>query len=262
MPLIEARKKYTFNPNLETFEIHTHTTYEIFCFLSGKAKYYVEGNIYNLKPGDILIMKKAEAHSLLISADIPYERITVNFNNSALLNDSTLDLLSFFDNKPLGKNNRFAASKFNNTNWIYYLENICNSNNEYEKRIYLTILLNELCNNYCNITDDEIYYDNISLILDYINQHITKNITLDQLCNHFHISQAQLNRKFNKMVGTTVYKYITTKRLLLAKELLKGGKQPTAIYNECGFNDYCTFYKAYKEKFKVSPKLDFVNSKC
>ena len=60
---LEAFKNYTKKPNLNMFTPHTHNNYEIFCFLSGDAKYFVEGNIYNLKPGDILIIKKSEGRT-------------------------------------------------------------------------------------------------------------------------------------------------------------------------------------------------------
>lgn len=36
-------------PSEVGFHMHTHDYYEIYCFFSGNAKYYIEGNIYNLK---------------------------------------------------------------------------------------------------------------------------------------------------------------------------------------------------------------------
>lgn len=258
-PILIAHKTYTKKPDLDMFKMHTHDTYEIYCFLSGSAKYYVEGNIYNLKIGDILIIKKAEAHTLLINAEAPYERIVVNFNTNALLCDSKAKLLNFLNNKPLGKNNRYAASKFTNTNWLYYLENICRSDTEYEKRIYLTVLINELARHYNELNTDDTLPDSTSDIIGYINSHLTENISLDSICAHFYLSKSHLNRKFKQMTGSTVWEYIITKRLLIAKELLKNGEHPTTAYIKSGFNDYCTFYRAYKTKFKVSPKTDFIS---
>ncbi len=258
-PIIVANKNYTQKPDLDMFQMHTHDTYEIYCFLSGNAKYYVEGNIYNLRSGDILIIKKAEAHTLLINTEAPYERIIVNFNIDALLGDNKELLLNFLNNKPLGKNNRYAASKFSNTNWLYYLHNMCNSNTEFEKRIYLTVLIHELSQHYNDISIDESHPDSTSDIIEYINTHLTENISLDSICSNFFLSKSHLNRRFKQMTGSTVWEYIITKRLLIAKELLKNGVHPTTAYTKSGFNDYCTFYRAYKTKFKVSPKADFIS---
>ena len=118
-PCIEALLSYTENPNLFKFNMHTHDTYEIYCFLSGNAKYFVEGNTYPLKPGDILVMKKAEAHSLLINSHNPYERIVVNFNSDAIGENVRTKLANFLDSRPLGVKNRYPASLFKGTQWHY-----------------------------------------------------------------------------------------------------------------------------------------------
>lgn len=254
---LSAHKSYTQKPSLNDFHMHTHDNYEIYCFLSGAAKYFVEGNIYNLKPGDILIIQKAEVHSLLINADTPYERIYINFNHDALLGENTAEALSFLDNKPLGKNNRYSASKFKDMHWMYYLEKICSTEDIYEKRLYLTVLVRELHNHYPEICEDVSYHDSISDIIEYINLHLTEQISLETVCKHFFLSKSHLNRKFKRMTGSTVWKYVLNKRLLFAKELLQNGEHPTAVHIKSGFNDYCSFFRAYKSKFGVSPKNDY-----
>ena len=229
--------------------------------MSGTAKYFVEGNIYKLKPGDILIIKKAEAHSLLISSKVPYERIVVNFNQEALLEDYPHEAILFLDNKPLGKNNRYTATKFSDMRWLYYLEIICSSQDYYEKRLYLTILLRELKKHYHEICENSIKADSTSDIIEYINRHLTEELSLDSICENFYISKSQLNRKFRRITGSTVWEYILTKRLLLAKELIQNGEHPTTAYIKSGFNDYCTFFRAYKIKFGVSPKNDLKHNR-
>lgn len=176
-------------------------TMSFFCFISGDAKYFVEGTIYSLKSGDILIMKKAEARSLLINSCVPYERIVINFNADAVLGNP--DLIDFIDNRPLGTHNRYPASIFKNTNWLYYLKKICSAESMNEKQIYLTVLLTELSKNYSKIQENiPPAKDNIIDIISYINTHLTENLSLDIICNNFYISKAQINRKFKHMTGS------------------------------------------------------------
>lgn len=259
--MIYSHKAYTEKPDLEMFNMHTHDDYEIYCFMSGSAKYYVEGNIYSLKSGDILIIKKAEAHTLLINKDIPYERYIVNFTEDSVLGENAKDLISFLDSKPLGSNNRYSFSQFNQKHWLYYLEKICESNNQSQKEIYLTVLLNELCECYNEINSSNTIYDSTQEIIVYINSHLTEKISLENICERFYLSRSQLQRKFTKTTGTTVWDYIQTKRLLLAKELLQNSERPTSCYLKCGFNDYGSFFRAYKLKFGTSPKNDFMYKK-
>lgn len=254
--MITAAINFTKDPSTIKFNMHTHDNYELFCFLSGDAKYYVEGNIYPLKPGDILIMKKAEAHSLLVTKQTPYKRIVINFNSDAIDKTVRSQLAEFLDSRPLGMNNRFSSSFFADTNWIYYMEKICKSDDIHIQSIYLTVLLSELCEGFPKIKSQEVSNEQIIDIVKYINANLSEELNLDVICDQFFISKSHLNRKFKKIIGTTVWEYITTKRLLLAKELLQNGATPSVVYSQCGFMDYCTFYRAYKAKFHVSPKTD------
>ncbi len=259
-PIIEIHKNFTKDPSVTKFNIHIHDNYEIFCFLSGNAKYFVEGNFYPLKSGDILIMKKSEAHSLLIINPIPYERIVLNFNSDAISENVRNKLINFLDNRPLGTNNRYSASLFNDTNWLYYLERIRSCDDINKKSVYLTVLLFELCERFPEIKTQETSKGGIMDIVKYINSNLSGELSLDTICDRFFISKSHINRKFKKLIGTTVWEYITTKRLLLAKELLQTGTLPTDVYLKCGFKDYCTFFRAYKNKFGVSPKKDFIKN--
>ena len=240
--------------------MHTHDTYEIYCFLSGNAKYFVEGNTYPLKPGDILVMKKAEAHSLLINSHNPYERIVVNFNSDAIGENVRTKLANFLDSRPLGVKNRYPASLFKGTQWHYYLKKICESSDINEQSVYLTVLLSELQSRFSEIETQDRSSGEIMDIVKYINDHLSEELNLDIICDRFFISKSHVNRKFKKIIGTTVWEYVSAKRLLFAKELLQTGVSPTEAYLKCGFRDYCTFYRAYKTKFGVSPKIDVLKN--
>ena len=67
-------------PDPKNFPIHAHEFMEALCFLSGRGEYLVEGSTYSLHPGDILVMRPAEAHKLMITPEEPYERIAVHFS--------------------------------------------------------------------------------------------------------------------------------------------------------------------------------------
>lgn len=255
-PLIVSGCNYTEKPDLSRFRMHTHEDYEIYCFLSGDAQYFVEGTVYNLKPGDILIMKKAEAHSLLIHTPVPYGRVIVNFEVEALLGEDREEMRAFLDARELGKDNRYAASLFKDRHWQYYLGRICEAGDMGEKRLYLTILVHELYENRDKIGREELPRDTSKDIIAYINEHLTDDLDLESICSRFYLSKSQLNRKFKRVTGSTVWEYISAKRLLLAKEFLQKGEAPTHVAERCGFHDYCTFFRAYKRRFGISPKED------
>ncbi len=255
-PYFYAQKSYTKEPDVEKFAAHTHGGYEIFCFLSGDAKYYVEGNIYNLNEGDILLIKKAETHSLLINTSIPYERYVVVFGPECLLGDYAKSLIQVIDQKPLGKYNKIYFK--DKEHILYLLEQVCSVTSFEEKQIYLTVLLNEICKNlYLNKSEELNIVKDIEII-EYINQNLMKISGIEEICGKFFISAAQLSRKFKAMTGSTVWNYIVTKRLLIAKELLSQGVMPHTVSEICGYEEYSSFYRAYKLHFGSSPKDDCI----
>ena len=67
------------------FELHLHKSFEIFCFISGNADYMVEGKIYSLRPGCIMLMRNTELHKVLINTNEPYERYVINFYPEELI---------------------------------------------------------------------------------------------------------------------------------------------------------------------------------
>lgn len=91
-------------------------------------------------------------------------------------------------------------------------------------------------------------------VLEYINEHYSEPITLDDLAARFFISKYHLLRKFDKQVGTSVHRYIQQKRLMIAKQLLSSGVAPTDVYHHCGFGDYANFYRAFKAEYSLTPK--------
>ncbi|MBQ8203186.1 MAG: helix-turn-helix domain-containing protein [Clostridia bacterium] len=252
------RKTVTVKPDPKSFFLHTHECYEIYCFLKGGAKYLIEGNIYNLKPGDILLIKKHEAHMLILTKDyVPYERIVVHFDMDSVLGETANKFLTFINKKEFGKDNCYRFSDYGDTHLSYFLEKACYSKDGNQRNLYLTVFLDELCGLSPSKEQTDQNKDNLPEIIKYINHHLTENITLEKICEKFFISKPHLIRKFKNMTGVTVWSYIRSKRLLLAKEQLQNGGQPTQVAISCGFNDYCSFFKAYKNTFGVSPKEDY-----
>ncbi len=258
---LTVSKSYTELPVLDFFKLHTHDVYELFCFLSGSADYYVEGSIYNLKKGDILIMKKAESHRLLIKRSLPYERIVVNFSRDDIYSELSEKIINFIDNRPLGKYNKYSISDYKEKNLLYFLERMTKTETTSEKKLYLNLILNELCAKYPT-SESETANNDFSGVVAYINEHLTEEISVGNLAKVFFMSKTHFSRQFKKLLGSTAWEYITAKRLIIAKELLSQGEKPTEIFSKIGFNDYCTFYKAYRSRFGNSPKQDYkVNTK-
>ncbi len=248
------------SPQKEDYYVHIHNdVHEILLFLVGSAYYYVEGNRYDLMPGDLLLMRKGEVHHLVLTATTRYERILLNFDFPSIINlDPDNRLLRPFLNRKLGHFNHYRAALFPDNRWNYYLEKIAQATDTYQKIYYLLPLLNELNEAFPIVQNDVVEKENnIAIpILKYINSHLTENLSIELLAERFYMSRPHLSRIFKQYAGVPVWGYITAKRLLLGRELLQSGIPPTQACTQCGFHDYTSFYRAYVKQYGVMPKDD------
>lgn len=63
-------------------------------------------------------------------------------------------------------------------------------------------------------------------VLHYINEHYPDELSLDLLSAKFFISKYHLSHEFHRLVGTSVYRYIIQKRLVIAKQMLATAWRP------------------------------------
>ena len=91
-------------------------------------------------------------------------------------------------------------------------------------------------------------------MLNYINDHYHEELSLDLLASRFFVNKYHLSHEFNRLVGTSIYRYVIQKRLVIAKQMLSDGLPPTDVYQHCGFGDYSNFYRAFKAEYGISPK--------
>lgn len=244
------------------FNMHTHESYELYGFVSGKGTYWVEGTSYALECGDILIMRPAEAHYIEVSDAEPYIRFSINFNAELFLSiDPNGKLLEPFNSRKIGTFNRYRAKDFRSNAYSTFIKNITTDSGDRRLQIITNLLplLNEISCAFDLTTETEAVKSLDNRIISYINRHISENITLDDICGKFYISKAQLCRIFKKATTSTVGEYITVKRLVNARQLILSGTSPTKAYLQCGFRDYSVFYRAYKKKFGMAPSKLFYN---
>ena len=244
---------HTFDENPVPYHMHTHTFAELYCFLSGKGIFHVEGNSYPLSPGDIMLMRPTEAHFIELDPNVPYERICLNFDIrlfDALDPDNQL-MQPYFDRKA-GSRNHYPAD---DTATAYLRAMLRPDGTRATVIANLTLLMQHLCGVFGSAASTARQPDSVEYrMIRYINQNLHAQLSVQELCDRFFLSRAQLCRRFQAATGTSVGRYITVKRLFLARQLIHHGQKPTDIFSACGYNDYTTFYRAYKAYFGCSPK--------
>lgn len=247
------------HPNPADFEMHTHDRCEIYLFLGGKGVFWVEGNQYPLSDGDILILRPFESHCIAVDPNHPYERAALHFHPSLIdqiVNADNLLLSAFYD-REAGKQNLYHPAEFSSDFAKQCLERMMRQSNYTKQNLLSNLypLLYEIHQAMRERQHNKSEPEPLSYqILQYINAHLSEPLSLDSICREFYISKSQLCRIFKKSVGSTVWHYITIKRLTLARQLLSEGIPASEVCSRCGFSDYSVFWRAYRTQFGSSPR--------
>lgn len=246
------------NPDEKIYKMHTHLSCEVYYFMSGKGVFHVEGTRYPLEVGDILIMNDTESHYIELDPGVKYERCALNFKKDFIkLIDKKGELLEPFEGRQTGEFNLYRSRNFKSGLYLQLLENMISECDAREMQITVNAfgLLNEIRGAFHETVSKgtDSGEADINQIVRYIMDNLDTNLSLDSICNQFYMSKTQLCRSFKKSMGSSVWNYITIKRLVRAKSMIDAGGLPTKIFSECGFSDYSGFFKAYKKHFGYPP---------
>ena len=248
------------------YEYHYHDFYKLLIFIKGNVKYSIEGKSYKLKPFDMVLVPPGAIHKPDVCGDEVYERIVFYISGEYLEKHRTdeYDLeYCFMRAKEEGSSVvRFPAML--NTRLLSIVEEIEANGQEdtkYAARLYANILfmeffvlVNRACYDKTGTFDHSVNFNQKMIdLLRYLGEHLTEDLTIEELADHFYISKFHMMRQFKEETGYTIHQYITEKRVLLAKSLMAGGMSATEACYASGFKDYSTFSRAYKKRTMKSP---------
>lgn len=91
--------------------------------------------------------------------------------------------------------------------------------------------------------------------IEYINEHFTEPLTIDQLAGVVHLSKSYFMGAFKRETGVGAMEYIAQLRLKLARELLRDTDKSVAdIAFECGYHNLSNFNRQFRSAGGCSPK--------
>ena len=239
-------------------DFHFHDFDKIVLLLSGRVNYLVEDQSYLLRPWDLLLVKHHAIHKALIE---PYERIIVyldrQYFDRALPQARLMDCFESADRSrryllvpdgeqraELGEtlraferareDSRFGAEAMRDTLMMQILIQI-------GRMAPAAPELREQSD------------PKIRQVLSFINEHLTEELTVEQLSERVYLSRYHFMRLFKAQTGSTVHAYVRQKRLLSAARLIREGVPAAKAAADSGFGDYSAFHRAFKECFGIAP---------
>ncbi|MDO4618466.1 MAG: PocR ligand-binding domain-containing protein [Clostridia bacterium] len=146
-----------------------------------------------------------------------------------------------------------SSEKFTNENMEKYYSAI---NTKTKSEIKAATKILEACASY--LVMQEVIKENPASIAfkitNYINDNLSRNITVELLCNEFYLSRNTLYKIFYEYFETTVAKYVRKKRVERAVELIESGVSISNVLPLVGFNDFSYFSKVIKKETGRLPR--------
>ncbi len=251
----------------EELQVHHHNFYEVYCFLDGEVEYWVEGSVYHLNQGDLMLINPMVLHRPVLKPDCKvYERIVLWIDATFLENlcSGEASLSRCFDTQRPEHTVLIRPDSLQRSAVISRLS-------ELVRETYSTDYAAALCAhgifiqfmvelNRMAVSSDGAAPKGtevsplVSGVLEYIAAHYSEELTLEKLSRSFFVSKYHLSHEFSRTVGTSVYRYIMLKRLIIARQMLTQGISAGEASSLCGFNDYTNFFRAFKAEYGINPR--------
>ncbi len=249
----------------KAMEMHIHDCYEVYFSISGGKQFLIDNKVYDIVPGDLFLINQYDSHYLTQIDKELHERIVIMIDPEYMQSISSpeTDLDACFQHRSEKFSHKISLTSEQQGRFLYFVNKILTSNGyghdllERATFTELFVMINQIINDkMSNKTADKpaTYNDQVDAILSYLNNNIQYPISIGDLSKHFYISESYICRIFKSATGTTINKYMTARRISIAKSLLAEGIGVSEVCERCGFSDYSNFLKAFTKSVGISPK--------
>lgn len=243
---------------------HYHDFHKLILILSGNVKYMIEGREYELLPFDFVLVNRFLIHRPVVSCDgvNKYDRVILYLSHSFLEKNSLLDAFNIASKKD-GHVARFSANiSAELLDMLKVIEDdIAKEDKEYAGELTtrldvlkMLIAFNKACISEKRAFGAEARYNRrVIELIEYITDNLGSDLSIDLLADKFYMSRYHMMRTFKKETGYSIHRYISEKRILKARDLIISGMPTTTACIECGFKDYSSFSRAFKNQLGILP---------
>ena len=197
----------------------------------------------NTTSSPLLIIPPGTHHQGFVDPSEDYERIVINFSPrdiSPLLLDPLRHCPTALD--VAGSELEELFDEFNLQEEKYRNEILLQ---EMRKCTLARILL-LLCFDDTKSCQEECRNEKLSAVMEYIDNHLTEINTIADIAGGMYISESTIRKMFLEYANIPVMSYV-------GRTLILNGVKPQKACEQCGFQNYSTFFRVYKKHCGESP---------
>lgn len=251
-PFIFHLDKLTQN-NGEVY-MHWHENLELLYFTEGSGVVACDAKQHIAREGDIIVVNSNNLHWI--------KSVMPGCSYYCLIIDKSFtDGFDIFVSDIIFKN--IINDSLLRDYFDIIVQEMLNTGQHYKTAVKATVinLMVHMCRNYAvrgNVLKEKVRDQNkiekIKESINYIKEHYTEKLSIDEICNHIGYSKYYFCREFKEIAGKTVVDYINSLRCNYGRILLTSGRYNVSECAEAiGFNNLSYFAKTYKKHMGKSP---------
>lgn len=241
------------------FQYHFHSTYEVHIPVVGTEHIIVQDKDICVHPGEVCIIPPNTVHVVLPNEGNFCTGFRFDFSKTDEVKNTAISLF-----KKAFSNLKEAIIIQKCPIYRKYIsvviENFSSPIPQFVNADLLFLSLYEIAlhiGNKIAVYDKKSKNSDIHLsdtIEEFLNEHYTQKILLEELAQHLNFSKRQTERIIARLFGMTFCELVNKKRLLVSKLLLKNTDLPIqSISQRVGFDNHHYFYRKFTAEFSTTP---------
>jgi len=255
---MEIERTFSHSP-WDMAQMHEHQMHELYFLVSGKRRYFIEHSIYDMIPGNLILIPGGCLHRTVATGNDSHERYLIYFHDTTV--SPLIKLLGkehfsrFMGSHCLQLPSAITKQLLQN---MEQLERECATPGVYADAITSHLLQDILLlalrygTKKSPVSGESV--DKIQEITRYITEHYTQELTLHDAAAMVCMEDTYFSKRFKTLTGVGFQEYLTQTRLHAAMQLLEHTNLSIGqIAESCGFSGGNYFGDVFRKWSGMSP---------
>ena len=239
--------------------MHEHVFYELYFLVSGQRRYLMQHTVFDVEPGNLLIIPKMHLHRATSATQTGYDRYVLYFSDrqaeklASLIGTESLNemisggciKLPGYISKQIHKDMEEIRQE---------LQSPTDITDAVVTHLFHGIMLNAL--RYGSKKEHLVgeSADKVQMIAKYITEHYNEEISLSMAANMAYLERTYFSKRFKHITGFGFQEYLLQTRILAAEKLLlETSHSVSKISVNCGFSCSNYFGDVFRRFKGISP---------
>lgn len=252
MPHIELRK--VSDGRKVGYDLHSHTHWSLGAITQGASTFIYRDDSYHVKKGDLVLMNPDWSHACNPIENQPWAYLMLYVDTAWL---TQLRYIEGLLEQPHWQDiaNAVMTDEGLYQGYCTMVARLLDDKRELlDKQTqvvkYLSALMHKISN---QVVFEAKRPSTLKALADYLDQHCTQELSLDDLCIRSGYSPSYLINTFKKHFGMTPHAYIVNKRIQYGQRELKKGTTIIDTALSAGFADQAHFQRTFKRLVAATP---------